>query len=380
MIDKLISKIIEQSLDELSLKNLAIVAPLSATKIDNICKTILGSKGVTVDYDTDLSVSDTCVIYTNVEEDGFLILKNISRISNDNAIYLTQVLSERSISLQVDDRNDPIKIEISQGPIIAILTERDELPKEFEDYFNFTIDISSGEVPKPFSFLQTEECRSQDENDDTLDSSEDSFDGSERSLDNGENSITSDVIFDWRDSERVPDIEGDLALLKDTIFRNDEDNRNAADVYQSGVLQVCRAYLSYIQRAFGYDDEVEAEVCRALVSKDGAYRSVLVRVFNEYQLPDGDTITEDDFLRNEDYEVSYGSLEQFMNDQPLKVRREFLHRILTAYNAYDFDGGYQVDASEIDLSVPREFEQEYGQIIFDLLTSVCWKLESSRPS
>lgn len=170
MIEKLLSKLIEQSLDELQVKNLALVVPLTSIKIENICRSTVGIAHITVDCAADVSDGDFCVIFTNASDDSVLFIKNIDRASDSKRVFLEQVMSARKLSLQLENGHEA-EIPLPNFSLVAFLSDRHEFDDEISRYFNFWVEISASELPSPSASLEEsyEELQSEDPEDDMSD-------------------------------------------------------------------------------------------------------------------------------------------------------------------------------------------------------------------
>lgn len=360
MIEKFVAKLIEQSLDELKFKNLSIVVPLTSMKLDNICKSLFGTKAIIIDLIAEQSVGDVAAQFTNAEEDGTVVLKNVRGLDGDKLYFLTQILAERQLLLQLDGQSDLVKFPISSCPIIALLENADHMSAELAKYFNFRLDISSSELPEPLSDISSEH--------DAIAASSDS-----RMESSSSEPLTTAEIYDWRDSGREPDLDTDLIRIRNVVFRPDEDVNPTSESYEVGTLQVIRSYLNYLISAYGPYRDFERDICDVLVRKDGVYRDILVDVYNKYANTDpASSKSASEFFNDDDCSVYYGDFEEYMNDQPLKVRREFAYRILVLFDSYQY-GGFNLEPVEIDPAVPLDLKDQ----IVRLIESVSWKLKQN---
>ena len=80
MIQSFLSDVIEQSLDELKLKNIILTAPISANKLDNLLKSKFGGDRYTADLSSDISFGGFCANITNLDDNSVIVIKNINII------------------------------------------------------------------------------------------------------------------------------------------------------------------------------------------------------------------------------------------------------------------------------------------------------------
>lgn len=361
MLDKFVLRLFEQSLDELAHKNLALIVPLSGTKTDNICRSQFGSNQVTIDFRSDVSVADACVAYTNAKDDGVLILKNISDADLDQLKFLTEVLSERQISLRPDDQGASVKIQISNCPIITLLGGRHDLPADLAGYFNIWLDISSQELPAAI------EGR--------LDN-----DSNSPNVPNQDFDVTLNLISQWRDEQRTADIDADLNIIENFILRG--ENRLSIDnLYtterRENALSLSVAYINYLIDVCHHYGDLLAEVVEpALCSKDGPYSPILVNIYNA---GGGDEVSTDEFKNDEDCRVHSSMLFDYFETRSEDERNELLYRILACLkHHFSFQDGTESELhpSSDMLTVPDDFEIYGRQTLADDFRAVCGRLFS----
>jgi hypothetical protein len=344
MVEKFVAKIIEQSLDELRFKNLAVIAPLSATKIDNICRSIFGSNQTVVDFDAVNSAADLCVSFVNAKEDGVLVLKNFSSFDRDKVRFLSQALSERKFSL-VHDEN-VVDIPLAPVPIVLLLGDRRDLDEEVARYFNFWIDISSLDLPIPISA---------DEDSENIEQHDSSGDDDDEG-----HFITEWQIGEWQDCERTPVINADLARIREVM-----DSPMGGDV----MLPICYAYLRYVEKSSHRD--VLKQRLDILCKKNGVYEDRLFDLCNEknrdWERPE---VSRDEFLADDEDPLSFGDL-LFDIDRngTVEEKKLLLARMLTLINAEQGSEQEDVDLSSI------EADTQDDQHIARLLKRACWKLK-----
>lgn len=346
MVEKFVAKIIEQSLDELRFKNLAVIVPLSGTKIDNICRTIFGSNQTIVDFDAVNSAADLCVLLVNAKEDGVIVLKNFSNYDREKVRFLSQILSERKLSLLHDE--NVVEIPLVPAPVVLLLGDRHDLDAEVAKYFNFWIDISSSDLPSPLSA---------DDDDEDIEQHE----SSGVDADNDENTlITEWQIGEWQDCERSPVINADLARIGEVM-----DTPTGDDV----MLPICYAYLRYVEKYHHRD--LLNERLDILSKKNGVYEDRLFDLLNErnrdWERPE---VSRDEFLADDEDNLTFGDvLFDIDRNGTSADKRLFLIRMLALINAEE---GFEQDDVE---QAAMEADPEDDDYIAKSLKRACWKLK-----
>lgn len=343
--EEFVSRLIEQSLDEIRFKNFAITTPLTTTRIDNICRSLLGSKYSLIDCGIGSTVSDLCVQLTNLENDSVAVLKNIDTADSMKWNYIKHFLAERKLTLQSGD-DEFAEIPLSECPVVLFLQTRGDLGEEYRRYFNCVFDISSSELPSPHEEIGSDQIESEFDRDD---------DGQ-----SDVSNITSTLIAEWKYAEREPDIDEDVDLISG--FITEVEDVASSECWEDGMLSICYEYLRYVEHSYSQDVVHSAE--EALCRKSGIYHELLLADYNHQREEMNDApCTLIEYQQDGDERVDFRQLihavEMFGSRGS---RKQLLHRLLSAINA-DLESGTRSDKVELsdrvheinDVSLIEEF-------------------------
>jgi hypothetical protein len=151
MIQSFLSDVIEQSLDELKLKNIILTAPISANKLDNLLKSKFGGDRYTADLSSDISFGDFCANITNLDDNSVIVIKNINNADEEFTKLLTHLLAKRQIHVIIGEDNlkKDVFIDIAECSFIVLLHEFESINHPLSEYFNIQINLSSKDLPAP---------------------------------------------------------------------------------------------------------------------------------------------------------------------------------------------------------------------------------------
>jgi hypothetical protein len=359
MLERFVAKLIEQSLDELRFKNFSIIAPLSSTKIDNLCRSIFGANQVVIDFDKEISSTDICVLLTNGKDDGVVILKNIHKCDSQNLRYLTEVLSKRTLSLDNGD-DGTVEIPLSECPIVLVLAERHDLDNRLVGFFNFWIEISSSNLPEPLEHSEHED--EDNDNDDYL----------RRTVGEPDHQgLTDYELSEWAYAQRTPRISADLEKIRCVIQNECDDSECSGNGYNyDGMLNVCEKYIRYVEQAF--ERKILNHKLDLLCKKDGLFKDTLLSIYNQNEIDlEREAVTDDEFVANDDAAVSFNQLLYSIEiNGDCRQKKEFLHQMLSLINDEYDKATLIVNRTISDLS-----EDEIDSTLIEELKRACWRIK-----
>lgn len=183
MIQSFLSDVIEQSLDELKLKNIILTAPISANKLDNLLKSKFGGDRYTADLSSDISFGDFCANITNLDDNSVIVIKNINNADEEFTKLLTHLLAKRQIHVIIGEDNlkKDVFLDIAECSFIALLHEFESINHPLSEYFNIQINLSSKDIPEPIGYSNLSGTTKDNQTDVNF-SGEDNSDGKSRNM------------------------------------------------------------------------------------------------------------------------------------------------------------------------------------------------------
>lgn len=174
------------------------------------------------------------------------------------------------------------------------------------------------------------------------------------------NTISVEQIYQWRDSQRSPDLKNDIAQIIQT-FDSEE------------VFSNTRAYIDYLCTFYGFHEDFERDTCQVLVKKNGVYKHLLLEAFLEFVGGQDDL---DDFHLNGISESSFFDYINMYKD--IDMKRELQYRFLKCYeinllhqDLFNFDTKQFEKLLTKNLTIPKDFKSSYLKIAEELFKNVC---------
>jgi hypothetical protein len=172
--------------------------------------------------------------------------------------------------------------------------------------------------------------------------------------------MSAEIIYEWRDRNRPPEIEKDILAVSKT-FGTDQVFENA------------RAYVDYLCNYYEQHEDIERDTCGVLVKKGGVYDQYLLEAFLEWV---GSEDEIDEFHANG---ITESSFFDYMNAyKETDLKRELLFRYLKCYEIlysntemFNFENEKFNKLLSNELTIPSNFKSEYATILTNLFKRVC---------
>ena len=207
MIQSFLSDVIEQSLDELKLKNIILTAPISANKLDNLLKSKFGGDRYTADLSSDISFGDFCANITNLDDNSVIVIKNINNADEEFTKLLTYLLAKRQIHVIIGEDNlkKDVFLDIAECSFIALLHEFESISHPLSEYFNIQINLSLKDIPEPIDYSNLSGTTKNNQTDENFSNEDVEGGNGMRIIEVSVRDVNSDEYIYWVDLKKMPD-------------------------------------------------------------------------------------------------------------------------------------------------------------------------------
>jgi hypothetical protein len=179
--------------------------------------------------------------------------------------------------------------------------------------------------------------------------------------------ISAEQIYEWRDSQRQPNIDKDIIEISNTF--------NLEQVFENA-----RAYIDYISNYNNHHEDIERDTCSFLVQKGGLYDSYLLEAYLEWVGSEEDL---DEFHENG---ISESSFFDYMNAyKSVELKRELLFHYLKCYEFLFLNSElYNFHREKFDIllrnemKIPSDFSSNYSVALSNLFKKVCLLLSAEK--